>query len=250
MRFDVEKDTAKVRFILEKKQVHQIVAEVIATLDLSGSTRDLYYSGTMQEAIQRVVPVAINFDDNGELPVYGFNDKDDISVLPALTAGNYAGYVLREIINKSSVKKWGGTDYAPVLRQVLRDLEFMKSRPTGRKTGGFLGMGGTAEMTESLGKTSKTGLPAIVYHFTDGENNDQDDTVRLLQACADLGAPIYFNCVGVGHATFAFLKKIADDLPNVEFTQITDLAATASTDEIYDHLLPDELLTWLKAYIK
>ena len=94
---------------------------------------------------------------------------------------------------------------------------------------------------------TKTGLPAIVYHFTDGVNDDRDATEALLKSCADVGVPIYFNCVGVGRAKFDFLQKIADDLPNVEFTAITDLARTASSDDIYNHLLPTELLEWLKA---
>lgn len=248
--FNVDKDAQKVKFLLEKKNLPKITSEVVATIDLSGSTKELYQRGHMQEAIQRVVPVALNFDDNGELPVYGFNDGDAIVSLAPLNKDNYAGYVDREILKKN-IQKWGGTDYAPVLALVLQDLGFYALRPTGRKVGGTFGFGKKDEMVEVLGPSSKSGMPAIVYHFTDGENTDKEDTRKLLRECADKKVAAYFNFIGVGTGTtFSFLRKAADDYPNVGFTQIMDLTSVGASDEIYEHLLPEELLEWLKAYVR
>lgn len=256
MKFDLEKDTAKVRWMLEKRNLPKLVTEVICVLDVSGSTKAMYEDGEMQEAVQRVVPVALNFDDNGELPTYTFCGVS-YKIPTPITAANYATFVKRQILDMG-IPKWGGTSYEPVLKDVLMDLGFY-GQPAAEPTrgGGFFSklLGKVSQevastRTSIIQRHSQSKLPAIIYIFTDGENDDRGTTTQLLQACANNGVEAYFNFIGIGHTKFSYLEKTADLLPNVGFAQIHDIVATGGSDDIYDYLLPNELTDWLKAFVK
>jgi hypothetical protein len=222
---------------------------------VSGSTREIYYNGTMQQALQRVVPVALNFDDNGSLPVYTFNDGDDFNLLETeLTAADYANYVNQHIINNGDIDLWGGTDYAPVLHAALQELGFYRSKNIAHAAKGFfkrLLANDEVISAEHFSEKSKSKLPAIIYFFTDGDNSsgDRNPTKELLQAAEHAHSEVYFNFIGVGNASFTFLKEIADAYGNTGFAQIHDIEKVADSDDVYEYLLPDELTEWLKASI-
>lgn len=251
--FDLQKDTAKVKWILEKRNIPSLTAEVVTLLDVSGSTRDLYKHGVVQSAVQRIVPVALNFDDNGDIPVYVF-DGEFAQIDEPLTKDNYATFVRNEIVDDPDVPKWGNTTYAPVITQSLVDLGFY-SEGVVAKTSGFLkklfGGGSDAQATPaSFKSSSKTKLPAIIYIITDGENTDKEDTNYVLEGAAQANSEVYFNFIGVGSENFRYLKQIADRYPNVGFAQIHDLERTANSDDIYQYLIPEELTTWLRKFVK
>lgn len=259
MTFDLNKDVEKTKFILQKRNLPAITAEVVLDLDISGSTKSLYERGVMQEAVQRVLPIAINFDDNGEVPVYTFSDgscHDQVETM--LTAANYTDYVLRQILRNSDVRKWGGTDYVGVLTANLTDLGFLRKkadRPVVEKKGLLARIFGKEDPEENfhgpqLHADSNTRLPALIYFVTDGVNTDMKETEQLLNDCATNNVQAYFNFIGVGDTHFPFLEKIADQFPNVGFAKITDLASAAQSDAIYEYLLPTELTDWLKPFIK
>ena len=234
MKFDLDKDAGKVRFMLEKRNVPSITAEVVAVIDASGSMKGLYAGGAVQDALQRVIPVALNFDDNGDIPVYVFSSRHG-KATDSLTRHNYADYVVQHVLRHAD---WGGTLLAPVLTEAVSDL-------------GFLGGGLLAKLFgggPSAVSTSK--LPAIVYVFTDGENEDVAAAERLLVDLGRAGSQVYFNLIGIGNAPFAFLRRVADALPNVNFARIDDIAATGGGDGIYEYLLPTELTDWLGRFAK
>lgn len=253
MHFDLNKEAGKVKFLLEKYNLPNIVAEVVAAVDVSGSTQDLFGRGTMQEAIQRVLPVAIKFDDNGEVPVYTFNDGDKFDELEAnLTAANYQDFVQREIMNNSKITKWGGTAYAPVTDQILKDLGFLRSdshpAPKISLVKRLFG-GGEPSLPEtfSMHQASNSGSPALIYTYTDGVPDDRQEIKDLIRTCVSANTQAYFNYIGVGRADFKFLHQIADEFPNVGFAAVVDIERVAGSDEIYEYLLPSEMLEWLKA---
>ncbi len=256
VKFDLNKDAAKVKFMLEKKGLPKIVAEVVASVDLSGSTQDLYTRGVMQEAIQRFLPIALNFDDNGEVPVYGFNDGSNIAELAPLTSKNYQEYVRREILGNSSIPKWGGTDYSPVIWEALQDLGFHRLVPASPKPQGFwkklLGGEDNEGGIWQLCKESKSKLPALYYHLTDGECSRPDEakTRAVIEQCVAVKVPMYFNFIGIGRGNFQFIEALGEDYPNVGFTNIHDLETAATDEAFYELLLPGELIQRLKDYIR
>lgn len=258
MAFNIEKETSTVKFMLEKHSIPAITAEVIAVLDVSGSTQRLYNQGTIQKALQYVVPIALNFDDNGDIPVYVFDDQND-QTEEHLTADNYANFVTEEIIEKGFAT-WGGTTLEPVLEQTVVDLGFYTVQPDPTKPAEkkrffksfFTGGGNPAPVqTYDPQQHSTSRLPAIVYVITDGENDDHEETSQLLASLQKAKSEVYFNFIGVGSATFRYLQQIADKYDNVGFCQIKDLEAVAASgdDKIYDYLLPEELTVWLKSFV-
>lgn len=249
--FDLEKHVENVKFILEKRNVPQITAEVVAILDVSGSTKNLYLGGTIQKALQCIVPIAMIFDDNQDLPVYVFSDGANFKAVGThLTPKNYSDYVQKHILNDSSLPLWGGTDYAPVLHAALADLGFYHSSHKTDTRSFFKRMVGSEDpiISEGFNQNSLSGLPAMINFITDGENSrdDRRHTDELLKAASLAKCEVYFNFIGVGTANLSYLQQIADAYPNTGFAQIKDIEATAGTDEIYQYLLPDELTEWLK----
>ena len=244
-KFELHKDTAKVKFMLEKRAIPKLTAEVVALVDGSGSMQGLYQRGSVQNAIQRVVPVAVNFDDNGDIPVYVY-DTNFIKADNPLTAANHADYVKKEVI---PIVKWGGTKLSPVLTAAVADLGFIK---TAKSSGGFFSkFTGSGSSTHTFSENSTSGMPAIIYAFTDGDNSDERETEELLIKLSKANSQVYFNFIGVGTATeFLFLQRVADDLPNVNFVQIADITKTGDGDEIYEFLLPTELTDWLRKFVK
>lgn len=232
--FDINKATEKAKFTLAKKGVPDVRCQVAIMMDISGSTGGLYRAGLMQSAFQVALPVANVVDLNKEMDVYTFADGSSIRHIdePA-TLANFSDYVQRQIVARGI---GGGTSYAPVLEQALRDFGFYA------KKGGFFGGG-----REQLTARSSKGDPVLVYFMTDGENDDKDATTALFQAMADAKSAFYVNFVGIGRGTdFAFIKKLADRFPNVGFAAAADVEKFAGSDDVYEQLIPTEFTEWLK----
>ena len=69
-----EEEVRRVGFVLQKQGIHErIPAQVGLTIDVSGSMQDLYQSGIVQAAIERVLPVALYFDDDGTIDAWVFS---------------------------------------------------------------------------------------------------------------------------------------------------------------------------------
>lgn len=62
-----------------------VTARVGVVLDISGSMRDLYTRGIVQEVVERILAVACKFDDNGSLDVWVYDNE--FSRLPRLRNG-------------------------------------------------------------------------------------------------------------------------------------------------------------------
>ena len=113
---NLKKQTAKI--VLEKKKLNGVVARVGIVLDISGSMRKLYREGVVQEAVERVLAVASQFDDDGALDVWVYDNE--FSRLPAVTESDFTGYVEREILNNADVHKFGRNDEPQVMEDVVK----------------------------------------------------------------------------------------------------------------------------------
>lgn len=91
-------------------------ARVFVVMDRSGSMTSLYQSGEIQNVLTRLLPLALKFDDNGELEVYVFNTS--CIQMPSMNLSNYESYVKREIMNKGYGPS-GGTSYSPVIEKTM-----------------------------------------------------------------------------------------------------------------------------------
>lgn len=218
-------DLAKKRGIFGEK------AQVVLAIDISGSMTSLYRSGAIQRLLERIVPLALQFDDNGTLDVALFHNEGFLAA--DCTLKNLEGYVQTEILSKYS---FGGTNYAPVMDMIIGNSSGKKS--------GLAKLGGM--FASLMGKKEEPkGLPTYVVFITDGDNGDHRETERLVREASSL--PIFWQFVGIGSERFAFLDKLDNlsgrEIDNANFFKANDIDRM-NDDELYDKLLT-EFPGWL-----
>jgi vWA found in TerF C terminus len=239
-----EEEVRRVGFVLQKQGIHErIPAQVGLNIDVSGSMEGLFKSGVVQSAIERILPVALYFDDDGRIDTWVFSNDSNTASIVSATAKNYDGFVEREIIRNTALSSilWGGTDYGPVIRSNLMTYGLLEERDAGGLLGMIFG-----KKRDSFGEETRSGIPAINYFLTDGENSDREAAWQILEEAEHAESQIYFIMIGVGDADFGFLRKAADEFHNVGFVSVKDLGAFVGSDDAYEKLLPTELCSWLK----
>lgn len=197
-------------------------AQVVLCLDYSGSMTSLYENGSVQELVERILPLGLGFDDNGEVEFYLF-ENGVTRISPNITLNTVNGYIKSEVLEKGY--SMGGTEYAPVIEAVTNDFANIKH------TGGFLGMG--AKKTYE-----KMDLPVFVIFITDGENGDRSNAELAISEASNAG--IFFQFIGIGYDSFNFLRKL-DTLPgrnidNANFFSVPKLSEV-DDDQLYKLLL-------------
>ena len=244
--FDLQKRQEAVKFVLEKRNIANApTMRVGVALDVSGSARNIYSNGTMQATIDRLIPIAMRFDDNGELDVWSFDTGCD--QLASVSKQDYEEFIKREIINNAQISKWGGTYYAPPMEKMMQFyFGSNKAADMAKKASGFLGgLFGKKEATAVAPTTSASGVavPAMALFITDGANSDRREAEAVMRASQD--KPIYWQLIGVGNPSeFGFLRQMADDLPNAGFVHMSSLSM--SDEQLYDALLSQELADFVK----
>lgn len=202
----------KAAFAANKHGIEGQCAQVVLVLDISASMNSLYKSGVIQRAIERLLGLAVAFDDDGriDLLLFGTNAYQ----LPAVTLNEIESYVEREILARYKIRE--ATNYAPPLRLLLNKYCAPQS------------------------------VPVFVIFITDGGNGDRPATAEVIRELAS--NPVFVQFVGIGKEDFPFLHKL-DELPsrlvdNTGFMQINDLD-TIKDAELYDRLL-NEFPRWLE----
>lgn len=201
-------------------------AQVILCMDRSGSMDDMYRDGTVQSVLERIVPVAMQFDDDQSFELLLF-DNHCRSHGTNVTVANCADFVKRELGNYD----FGGTEYAPPIKAIVEKY-------CTKKSGGFLGFGSKQEAV-------KLSVPVYVIFITDGDNSDKDAARAAIKMAASHG--IFFQFVGIGRTNFKFLEEL-DTMPgrfidNANFFKLNNVNKT-SDDELYKLLLA-EFPSWI-----
>ena len=60
---------------LTKTELQDLTSKVVVVLDYSGSMDQLYRDGVVQETLNRLLPLALRFDDDGEMELYIFSNN-------------------------------------------------------------------------------------------------------------------------------------------------------------------------------
>lgn len=199
----LKEDVQKV--CLTKDPLKGLKAQVGLVLDYSGSMRQLYNDGTVQDVIEKILPLGMTFDDNGSVEVWIFHDS--YRRLPDITLSNVHGYIKREIIDKGY--QMGGTSYAPVMENVVKAYK-------------------------------KSKLPSYVFFLTDGDNDDRRESENVIKEASKL--PIFWQFVGLGHG-FSFLKRL-DDMKG-RYVDNADFFAVKNVDDITYNDILNEFPEWL-----
>ena len=182
------------------------VARVALAMDYSGSMSNLFHNGSVQETISRLLPIALRFDDNGELESWLFSNGSER--LASVTKNNYSTYV-KKVMNKANMSM-GGTNYAPVLKEMVsyyKDIE-------------------------------PSEVPAFIIFITEGENWDTNETNKIVKELSNYNMFVQF--IGIGDENFNYLRSL-DHMEgrkhdNTGFTAVKDM--NKMTDEqLYTEIL-------------
>ncbi|WP_103975245.1 vWA domain-containing protein [Methylovulum psychrotolerans] len=202
----------KAAISLEKHKLAETVARVGLVLDASGSMRHQYRDGKVQSVINRLLPLAVHFDDDGELDVWAFSDH--VLALPSATLKNHADYVGTV---HQGWQKWGmmgKNNEPPAIEKVIAHYR-------------------------------DTRLPVLVIFVSDGGVNQNAAIKKLLVAAAPL--PIFWQFVGIGGRNYGVLEKFdtmeGRVIDNCGFFALDDLDVI-SEQELYDRLLK-EFPNWI-----
>lgn len=240
MNIDINKLNLRKQVVLDLKKslgISTEKAQVILALDYSGSMSSLYANGTVQDLLERVLALALNFDDDGKVPFYLFHDN-------FIKEADLEISSISDAVKRASRHEMGGTNYEPVIRAIMNDLLDPEMVSIEKK--GLLGFG-SKTVQEPTGKFKKTKLdtPIYVIFVTDGQCSDSSRTEAIMRESSNYG--IFFQFVGIGNAGFTFLEKL-DDLSgrvidNANFMKVPNLNRT-SDQELYTMLLK-EYPDWL-----
>lgn len=221
VELNLSKEQSLVQLDLRKQEVENIVmgipqlqnitSRVALVLDFSGSMRSLYDNGTVQAIIERIMPIAMQFDDNQELDLWIF--ESGFKRLGGVTKDNFYGLAKKIRDNY----RMGGTEYAPVMNDIL--AKYVKEEPAK--------------------------LPNYVIFITDGDNSDHGNTNKIITEISNY--PIFFQFIGIGHDDFKYLQKLDDMsgryVDNADFFAVSDINAMSDND-LYKKLF-DEYPNWL-----
>ncbi len=203
----------KATISLEKHHLQETVARVCLVLDASGSMYAQYDKGKVQTVIERLLPLAIHFDDDGELDVWAFSTK--VLELPTATLNNYADFINTA---KGGWKKWG--------------LMSSNNEP--------------AVIEKIIGFYKTTTLPILVIFVSDGGVSQNTAIKKLLVDAASL--PIFWQFVGIGGRNYGVLENLDTIkgrlVDNCGFFALDDVD-NISEQELYERLL-SEFPLWIK----
>jgi hypothetical protein len=199
--------------ILEKKKLTNVVARVGLILDISGSMRSLYKNGTVQKVVERILAVASQFDDDGTLDVWVYDNE--FSRLKSVSERDFVNYVEDYILSNDLIHKFGRNDEPPVMEDVIN--KYIVEQPAKE--------------------------PTFIVFINDGGCKR---TIKK-PIVSSSNKPIFWQFVGIGDSNFEVLEKLdtmeGRFIDNANFFHIKDIEKI-SDEELYNKLL-NEFPEWL-----
>ena len=206
--------------VLLEKGGRSVRARVVLVIDKTGSMRRLYSTGTVQRVVERMIPVAIQLDDDGRIEPYLY--AADYARLPDITVDRADEWSTEYLHLRG---RHGGIDYAEIGGS-NNELPIMR------------------EIIASLNRHSG---PTLVLFFTDGGFRERAKISALLRKASEL--PAFWQFIGLGHADYGLLQNLdtmtGRHIDNAGFFSVDDIDALTDAD-LYDRLL-GEFPDWLRA---
>lgn len=198
---------------LEKHDLLEATARVALVVDISGSMNRSYKDGTVQEIVNKILPLAVQFDDNGALDFWFYGTTCDRR--PPVSMSNYEGAIPSDW--KKIRDKIGGVNNEP------------------------------AVMEEIIAEYSEGSVPAYVVFVTDGGISKTAQIKKLVIESSY--QPIFWQFVGVRGKDYGILEKLDNMegryVDNANFFALDDFRSVPN-EELYTRLL-NEFPTWFQA---
>ena len=198
---------------LKKRNLETLVARVGLVMDISGSMTARFKNGTVQEIVNKTLPLAVQFDDDGELDCWYYGTT--ARRMDSVNLGNYTEAVPKDW--KHLMLDLGGCNNEPVVLRMVLDTY------------------------------RDTKLPVYVLFITDGGVSKKSEIQKIITEASKL--PIFWQFVGVGGSGYGILEKLDSMkgryVDNAGFFALDDFKKV-SNEELYARLL-EEFPKWLKA---
>jgi hypothetical protein len=198
---------------LKKRNLETLVARVGLVMDISGSMTARFKNGTVQEIVNKTLPLAVQFDDDGELDCWYYGTT--ARRMDSVNLDNYTKAVPKEW--KQLMLELGGCNNEPVVLRMVLDTY------------------------------RDTQLPVYVLFITDGGVSKKSEIQKIITEASKL--PIFWQFVGVGGSGYGILEKLDSMkgryVDNAGFFALDDFKKV-SNEELYARLL-EEFPKWLKA---
>ncbi|MEG6546135.1 VWA domain-containing protein [Acinetobacter bereziniae] len=209
--------TKKSLIRLEKKNLLDVKTRVALVLDYSGSMHQQYIKGDVQKVLDRIMPLAVNFDDDGSFECWAFAEKS--LRLSNVTLNNLENFVNTD---QGGHPKWkAGARYnnePAVLEAVIQYFT-----------------------QETLSH-----LPVYVVFVSDGGVNESKKIKNILKNASSL--PIFWQFVDIGGRKYGVLEKLdtmdGRVVDNCNFFEMSNIQSMPEA-QLYDALL-QEFPLWLK----
>lgn len=202
---------------LTKYKLDTVAASVAFVLDASGSMTAQFKRGHVQSVLDRIAVLAAQFDDDGDMDLWGFAERH--RKYPDVTLDNLDGYITT-VQNTGKRSQWeilpglGGTNNEPPVMEEIIDYY----------------------------RESKT--PVYIVFITDGGINKTRAIKDAIRRSANY--PIFWKFVGLGGSNYGILKNLDDftdrKIDNTHFFAMDDFASVGD-DKLFDQLL-EEFRTW------
>ena len=197
---------------LKKKKLQNIIARVALVMDISGSMSKNYSNGTVQEIVNKILPIAVQFDDDGEIDFWYYSNL--AKRRPSINMKNYESAVPEDW--KELMHSIGGRNNEPVV------------------------------INEIISEYENSNLPVYVIFVTDGGFNGESQIKKMLIKSSTM--PIFWQFVGISGKKYGILEKLDNMegrfVDNVNFFALDDFRSVPNS-EIYSRLL-NEFPIWLE----
>lgn len=212
-KYNLTKDNMAVELNMRKEQVQTISrsygipetqkSRVVICLDHSGSMERLYEDEDVQAILEKILPIAMAWDDNGECEVFRFSNRCE-RITTNATEKNIFGYVNKYVFQRHQM---GGTSYGSAVDKIgefvcgeENNFKAPKQKDSGSFFSRMFGGGNNSN------QPAPTHTPTYVVFITDGECQDEYEAERMIKNYSQF--PIFFQFVGIGRTRFNFLEKL------------------------------------------
>ncbi|WP_406740492.1 VWA domain-containing protein [Streptomyces atratus] len=220
---------------LGKHGVPELRARVVLVLDASGSMGGLYRRGTVAGVAERMVAVAAQLDDDGQMQAWTFASNP--ARLPDLAVGDLPEW-LRLHVRVGQTFGFGRRKPPRGLEPGQIDMRTVGIQNEEQKV--------IAEVRAFV-RAHPVPDPTLVLFFSDGGVHRNREIEQELRAAAE--EPVFWQFVGLGSSQYGVLERF-DTMPgrrvdNVGFFAVDDIESI-SDQELYDRVL-SEFPSWLRA---
>ncbi|HEJ9892550.1 TPA: VWA domain-containing protein [Pseudomonas aeruginosa] len=206
----------KAQVSLEKAKLTHVKARVALVLDASGSMNSQYAKGRVQEVVNRLLPLAVHFDDDGSIDCWAFAAQPQ--KLSEITLSNFQNFINTD---NYGWRDWNVgsriNDEPKVMEQVIKH---------------YLSDGDRS--------------PVYVLFISDGGVHENRKITKLMTDAAQL--PLYWQFVGLGGRGYGILEKLDDMkgrvVDNFGFFALDDLHQVTE-ERLYDQLM-EEFPSWIR----